>query len=477
MQFRPTQNSTFRQIDNGLLANLSRLVKAQGQVASGKRITRPSEDPVAASRALNYARHIAGAERYSEASGAGRTRLDFAAGRLQDASVEITDARTLLLQGLNGTLNADDRKSLATQVRILRDRLLEAANARDADGFLFAGTATDTQPFTSKSVHGRPRTSYVGNADEPELLAGDGLRVATGVAGDAVFAAIQRTDTQFSGLTGLAGGTSGDTGTGAMVVTLRHDGTSGALGAGLAFAAGGAADTLLGTHTLSVDAAAGTVQLDAGPVLAIPQPGDPQLADFMVTDENGAELHLDFSAYTSVDFTGSVDGAGSISLDGTTWTALDFVAADLQLDDLATGTQLHVDTTGIRRAGSELVLFGGSVNLFDTLQGIADDLDNVDELTSEQVAERLGLWLEELDRNGENVIGALGVVGGRSARLAGIGDRLGGEHAEFVASRSTLVDTDYSEAVLEMTRAEQALQLAQATATRLFSNSLLNFLR
>jgi len=69
------------------------------------------------------------------------------------------------------------------------------------------------------------------------------------------------------------------------------------------------------------------------------------------------------------------------------------------------------------------------------------------------------------------------VVGGRGARLENIGERVDGERAQFLGQRSTLMDTDYSEAVLEMTRAEQSLQLAQATATRLFSNSLLNFLR
>jgi flagellar hook-associated protein 3 FlgL len=471
MQLRPTQNGTFRQIDAGLLSNLTRLVQAQAQVATGKRIAKPSDDPVGASRALGYARHIAGTERHAAASRSGSDRLAFSASRLEEAGGELADARALVVQGLNGTLNEGDRKSLAAQVRILRERLLEAANSRDADGYLFGGTETKGEPFVSSKVGGRERAQYLGNGDTPELLVGQGLRVETGYAGDSIFAAVQRSGTQYSGSTGLAAGQSGDTGTGFLNLTLRHDGTTGTPGSGLALVPG-SADTLLGAHTLTVDAAAGTLRLDGGPALPIPAGGTVALEG-----AQGALLHLDVSGYDGTSSSSAISGAGSISFDGLSWTALDFVSTDTQLVDPATGSTIHVDQTGIARAGKELVLFGGAVNAFDTLQGIADDLDNVDGVSNAEVQERLGMWLGELDRNSENVIGALGVTGGRGARLANITDRLEGERTEFLGQRSTLVDTDYSEAVLEMARAEQSLQLAQATATRLFSNTLLNFLR
>lgn len=471
MQLRPTQNATFRQIDSGLLANLSRLVKAQSQVATGRRIARPSDDAVGAARALGYAQHIAGADRYGAAGRSGSDRLAFSASRLEEASGELAEARALLLQGLNGTLNEGDRKSLAAQVRILRDRLLEAANSRDADGYLFGGTETATEPFVSATVGGRERASYAGNGEVPELLVGPDLRVATGYAGDDIFARVQRTGTQWTTSTGLAAGAGGDAGTGSLALYLRHDGTSGVLGSGLALVPG-ADDTLLGEHELEVDAVAGTLRLDGGEAVAIPASGVVELQG-----DKGALLHVDVDGWDGTSSTSTVSGAGSISFDGLAWSALDLVSTDTQLVDPATGAVLQVDQSGVRRAGSELVLFGGAVNAFDTLQGIADDLDNLDGVSASEVQERLGLWLDELDRNSENVVQALGVVGGRGARLEHITERVDGERAQLLGQRSTLVDTDYSEAVLEMTRAEQSLQLAQATATRLFSNTLLNFLR
>jgi flagellin-like hook-associated protein FlgL len=478
MQVRPTQTTAFHQVERGLMLNLARLALAQRQVASGLRIERPSDDPHGAARALAYARQLAGTERYSAAAETGRARLDLAATRLEDSSDILIEARALLVQGMNGTLSEGDRSVLAEQVRILRDRLLESANAGGPEGALFNGTAGGEGPaFVSGDVHGRARVSYAGDGQSPEVLVGVDLALAVGVPGSEVFARVQREGTLYGGFTGAAVGTGGDAGTGAVYLTLRHDGTSGTLSGGAAFVSSGASDTLLGAHALEVDGTARTLQLSGGALVTLPPPGDPGLADVTVVGENGAELHLDLSGWDGSSFSASVEGAGSAALDGSTWTALDFGSSDVALFDGALGVKLSVDARGIRRAGSELVLFGGAVNAFDALEGIADDLENVDELPLDALQERLGLWLTELDRNQGNVVSGLGVLGGRSARLDGVLERLGDEATDLTSRRSALVDTDYSLAALEMARAEQTLQLAQASGARLLSTSLLDFLR
>lgn len=477
MNIRTTQASLFGEVDGHLTRNQLLLLRAQRQVVTGKRIQKPSDDPVGAARVLAYARRAAGVERFTVAAQSGVQRLDAAAGRLQEASTALGEARDLLVQGLNGTLNEGDRKVLATQVRQLRAQLIEVANAQSVEGFLFAGTDSGSPPFVESTVNGRARVSYAGNGVAPQVLVGDGLRVATGLPGDGIFASVRRSGTSIGGFTGVASGQSGDVGSGSAYLQLRHDATVATLGAGLALANGGADDTLLGAHTLVVDAVAGTVQLDGGKALDLPQPGDPDVADFVVTNEHGAELHLDFSGYTGAGFSGTVQGDGSISLDGATWTQLDFVDDDLAVSDPATGTTVHVDTTGIHRAGSELVVFGGAVNVFDVLQGIADDLENVDGLPDGAVLDRLSTWLSELDRNHDQVVSGLSELGGLSRHLTDVGARLADEGLGLAERRSDVEDADLSQAVLDMTRAEQTLQLAQATGARLLSTSLLDFLR
>jgi flagellar hook-associated protein 3 FlgL len=469
MSIRPTQQATFTQIQRGLLSNFSALVRSQEQISSGKRIVRPSDDPVGASQALAFRRQIASAERNTTAVEGAQVMLDTAAGLLQDAGGLLAEARASLLQGMNGTVSADDRKLLANSISLIRDRLLEIGNARAGNRYLFAGTATDTSPFAASASGVR----YLGNEEAQEVLVGIDSRLATTVPGDEIFAAEQRSGTRFSGLTGLASGTTADQGTGFVHVHVRHDATIASGLAGGVTLGSSASDTLVGSHALVVDGAARTVQLGSGELVALPTAGGP----IVVRDEHGAELNLDFSAWDGSSFNATVDGTASISLDGSTWTALTLSESDLRLRDSASGTVLHVDTRSLHRAGTELVTFGGTVNVFDVLQGIVADLENADNLDANAQRDRLNVWLDELDRNHENVLVATGELGALSQRAGGLQEAYDNEMTQVRGLLSGVEDVDFATAVMEMSRAEQTLQLAQATSARLLQNSLLNFLR
>jgi flagellar hook-associated protein 3 FlgL len=476
MTIRPTQASTFSQVQRGLLFNFAKLARAQQQVATGKRILKPSDDPIGATLALSFRRAIAGAERYDSAIQSGRTMVDTASGQLQDAAGILSEARSLLIQGMNGPTNPEDRVLLAGEIELIRDRMMDIANSQIGNRYLFAGTATSKAPYEVQAPGGASTVTYLGNDEAQELLVGQGTRVETTIPGERIFSREQRSGTQFSGLTGVTGGQSADQGTGYEHLDLRHDATSGALPGGLAFVAG-AQDTLLGDHTLSVDSTAGTVQFGSGPVVRIPLPTDPDFADFTVKGDGGSELHLDFSAFAGGTATTTVRGDGSISIDGTSYTSLNFTETDLELIDPVTNAVVHVDTTGVQRAGRELVTFGGTVNAFDVLQGMADDLKNADGLSLADLQDRFGLWLNELDRNHDNVLIATGTLGSRSQRLSKMEDGLAESTVQVQGLLSNVEDADFSQVVLDMTRAEQTLQLAQATSVRLLNTSLLNFLR
>lgn len=477
MTIRPTQTGLYNQVRSGISQGQIRVLRAQLQIASGKRISKPSDDPTGSARLLGLVQRLAGGERYGEASRTARSRIDGGASRLQDISGLVTEARELLLQAANGTSNTSERKLLAESVRQVRAQMLEIANGKGTGGYLFSGARTDTKPFESTTVGGREVVSYAGDGQATEALVGEDLLVDTGIPGDEVFGKIERAGTMYSGLTGVAAGTSADVGTGRAYLELTQTGTTAVLGSGVTLSGSGSADTILGAHTIVVDAVAGTVQLDGGKLQPLPKAGDPDLADFALENEHGGRVHLDFTAFSGASFTGSADGSGTISIGGGTPVAIDFVDGDLGLQDPATGVTLHVDTTGIHRSGTELVTFSGAVNLFDVMQGIVDDLENTDGLEPDEQVARLGMWIDELDRNQDNVILALGRLGGSSASLIEVEDRLEGRQLDLTGERSVIEDTDFAQAVLDMTQAEQTLQLAQATGARLVSNSLLDFLR
>lgn len=475
MNLRTTQFSTFAAVTRGIEASQAKLALLQLQVSTGKRILKPSDDASGAALSMSLRRRMSSIDADRTSILASRQVLDASTAELQQASTLIADARALVVQALNGTLSHSDRQTLAEQIELARDSLLEISNARFGDRFLFAGTETGSEPFVEVGNGSSGRVEYRGNDHEISIRIGPGEQFRTNIGGEQIFGRRQPSGPVFSGTTGVATGTSASAGRGYATLDFRHETTSGALPTGLAFVSGGSLDTILGDHTLAVDVAAGTVRLGDGPLATLPGPGATDLADFRIVDADGGELHLDFSAWTPTDFSGTVRGDGSVSLDGTAYFALSFTETDLRLEDPSTGALLHLDTTAVGRAGQELVTFGGTTNVFDTLSGIADDLRAG--LSSTDLGQRVAGRLDELDRHHANLLEGLGRLGARTERLDNVDGRLQDALVSVEGRISTNEDVDLTQAVLELTRAETALQAAQATGARLIQQSLLNYLR
>jgi len=477
MTLRPTQSSTFRLVQSGLQFNLSKLVRAQEQIASGKRILRPSDDPVGSSQAGVFRRQLASQDRFRDVIQTSRRLVDSGAVALEDASGVVSEARAIAIEGMNGTKTSTERRLLADQLRLIRDRMIDIANTRSGERFLFGGTSTQEKPYESLTLDGRRTVAYSGNDQEQRVLVGQDTRVGVLVPGSEVFDRVEHTGSRYAGLTGLAPGTSQDQGVGYDYVEVRHDATTGTLGAGLAFVAGGSSDTVIGDHTLVVDDVAGTVRLDNGPARPIPSPTDADVADFVVVSDGGSELHLDFSGYTGAPVNTTVTGDGSVSIDGVNYVPLDFVDTNLALTDPVTESVVHVDTTGVHRAGRDLLTFGGTVSVFDTLEGMIEDLENDDGLSATELIDRMGERLVELDRNHENILVGLGNLGARSNRLSSLETRLADADVEVRSLLSEVEDADLAKVVLELGRAQSTLETAQAAGVRLLQSTLLNFIR
>lgn len=463
----------------GLRLNQGKLIRTQEQVATGRRILRPSDDPIGSARSLSLTRRIANIERQADAVISGRGTVESASSILTEGSSLLSDARELMLQGMNGTLSQGDREAIATELEVIRAELVDIANHKVGDRYLFGGTLTDTPPWVEGLVGGQNRVGYAGNDEEQAIRVSENVDLAINLPGSEIFGKIEHGGTVFDGLTGIAGGTTADEGEGWESLTLRHDSTDpGTLAStGIALVNGGAGDSLLGANALVIDTTAGTIQLGNGQAVPIPNLTDPSVADFVVANENGGELHLDLSGFNGADFTGTITGNGSISIDGSNFTPLTFSETDLELVHDATGSILHVDTTGVRRAGVETATFSGAVNLFDVLEGVVEDLRNPDGLSPTEINDRLAVRLTELDRHQGNVLVGVGILGSRGARLDGAEQRLQGVDLQLQGLLSDTRDVDLAEAVVDLVRAEQTLQLAQATGSRLIQNNLLNFLR
>lgn len=479
MAIRISSNFNYTQFLNGLRANQASLTHNQAQISSGFRLLRPSDDPSATSRVIGLRNRLSNSMAYSKAATDARSRVDYSSAVLQDTSELVTEIRTLVVQSMNGTLSDDDRKSLAAELSFLRDQLMELGNSALSGRYVFGGSATGSPPFKEVTIDGVKHVDYSGNLEKQDVPVGEGVVVQTNIPGLDLFGKNEATGTNFAGLTGLSGGSTADMGKGIEYINIQHTATlaPGLAGLGIALVNGGANDEVLGDHALVIDPVAGTVTLGNGSPVNLPDPADPAASDFIVTTANGGELHLDFSGYTGAAGTTNVHGDGQISIDGKNFTPIDFSETNLELHHEATGSVVHLDLSSVTRSGEELVHFGGAVNIFDSLQGIVDALNNEAGLTNSEVVERLNMGLSELDRNQSNILGGIGVLGSRSLRLENTVGRLEGQELNLSEMISELRDVDFSEAVLELTKSEQRLQLVQMSGSRMIQNSLMNYIR
>lgn len=124
-----------------------RLSELNRQLATSKRINRPSDDPTGAARALSIRQTLDQNEQYSKNLSHAKSWLTIADSTLQDMSDSLGRARELTVQASNDPLSADDRRTISDELGSLLDHVVALGNTQYGDDFIFSGQATSTEPF------------------------------------------------------------------------------------------------------------------------------------------------------------------------------------------------------------------------------------------------------------------------------------------------------------------------------------------
>lgn len=203
---RLSTNWMFQQSLSSMLDRQGAVNAAQNEVTSGKRINLPSDDPGGAAQVVSLDHILAGTAQYASNIDAADTRLSTESNTLISFNSLLDQARSLAVQGIDGTLSASDRKDMATQLVQIRAQLVQLANTTDANGnALFAGTSTTTAPF---ALDADGTVSYHGNGTAQMSAIGNDLRLRNSDPGDALFMDLAAGNGSF-----VASAGSGNTGT------------------------------------------------------------------------------------------------------------------------------------------------------------------------------------------------------------------------------------------------------------------------
>ncbi|MGM0824399.1 MAG: flagellar hook-associated protein FlgL [Pseudomonadota bacterium] len=141
----------FEQSTASMNRQQSDFLKVSQQIASGRRVVNPSDDPQAASRAVGVDQAKAVTEQYGDARTSARSSLAQTESVLNSVSDAITSAKTLLVQASSDTLSDVDRESIASELKGVYETMLGQANAADGNGrYLFGGYNDSNPPFVKE---------------------------------------------------------------------------------------------------------------------------------------------------------------------------------------------------------------------------------------------------------------------------------------------------------------------------------------
>ncbi|MDN2479910.1 flagellar hook-associated protein FlgL [Vibrio agarivorans] len=183
---RVSTNQYSQMMSSSLNNNSLGLNKLMQQMATGKRVLLPSDDPMAATRVMSLGRQQAAISQYQSNIDSADLALKSQETYLSNSVDVMQQIRDLMLWAGNDTNGVDEREAIASELEQLQDTLVSLINAKDENGkYIFSGNEVNTKPL-EKDADGN--WVYNGDSGVREVVIGDGVTVKLNVnAGDMFF--------------------------------------------------------------------------------------------------------------------------------------------------------------------------------------------------------------------------------------------------------------------------------------------------
>lgn len=194
-QYHATMNSALQTAS-------ARVEDVMQQMASGKKLLRPSDDPVTHVRLSRLAREDAALTQYRDNIGALKARLQNSEALLSGMNADLQEARDLVVWAADGGNTSADVAAMASSLQSLRDSLYYSANSRDQEGrYLFSGTVTGSPTISyDPTAPAGARYAFTGNTAEQKVVIGNGVTQAANVTLQEMAALLNQMDGTISTL-------------------------------------------------------------------------------------------------------------------------------------------------------------------------------------------------------------------------------------------------------------------------------------
>ncbi|MGM0454031.1 MAG: flagellar hook-associated protein FlgL [Thermodesulfobacteriota bacterium] len=197
MAMKVTMGMNYRKLSAGLEDISSKMADLRQQAATGKKMSKPSDDPGAIRPLLNYKLASSSTDRYIKQVEATQGDMNVLDGHLDHLENIMVKAKEMNIAAMSDSANAEDRKTYADQVGQMFDEALQVANTQLNGQYIFSGYKESTQPFTENTSYDPDAYDSDNAATRPVAYHGDenvraveispGKQIETGLSGNALF--------------------------------------------------------------------------------------------------------------------------------------------------------------------------------------------------------------------------------------------------------------------------------------------------
>lgn len=123
------------------------LARSQEQVATGKRILKPSDDPVGTDQALIYTQAIRDIDQFVRNIALSKDFMMRTEGAISEMNNIIREMESISQQANNAVLTPSARQGLADKLEAIRTRVIDLTNTKHLGRYIFSGHRTDHSPL------------------------------------------------------------------------------------------------------------------------------------------------------------------------------------------------------------------------------------------------------------------------------------------------------------------------------------------
>lgn len=177
---RVTNSMMISTVLRDLNNNLSKMTKSQEQLSSGRRINRPSDDPVGTVSALRLRTSLTEMDQYSSNAEDAKSWLETTDQALDESGIILARIRELAVAGANDYLTQTEWDAMYKEVDQLKQQLIQVGNTSYAGKYIFSGTQTLTAAYDNTGA-------FQGNAGVINYEIGVGVSIPININGPSAF--------------------------------------------------------------------------------------------------------------------------------------------------------------------------------------------------------------------------------------------------------------------------------------------------